>query len=314
MKRDPDQQAAIDIQTNSVVSAGAGSGKTSVLTGRYLRLVTEERMRVGEILALTFTRKAAAEMYERIYAVLADHADDRFVAEQLADFDTAVISTLDSFCASVARNGCARFGVPTTFAIDERALQARCEQLALTFLTAHADEPIIADLIRLNRFAPLWKDGFARLAMNHFRVSDDRPLTAFLPEQRRFLESELARLEGELRTAINGIAGLDPDGPKCIQNALALISGIDFDAVFASAADAAAQLARVAAISKACGSSKHPDVPLFKEYVDSLRQEVERYLVAARTLASWDDHVRLTELLETFRVQVANEKRRMAIL
>ncbi len=319
MKRDPDQQAAIDVQSNSVVSAGAGSGKTSVLTSRYLRLVTGERLRVGEILALTFTRKAAAEMYERIYGVLADHVDDRFVAEQLADFDTAVISTLDSFCASVARNGCARFGVPTTFAIDERALRARCEQLALSFLTAHADEPIIADLIRLNRFGPLWKDGFARLAMNHFRVSDDRPLTDYLPEQRRFIESELGRLEQVLRSAIDGIAALDPEGPKCIQNALALIAGIDLDAVFASSADpgttdASTQLARLASISKACGSSKHPDVPLFKEYVDLIRQEAERYLVAARTLAYWDDHLRLTELLEAFRLQVANEKRRTAIL
>ncbi|MFW6293757.1 MAG: UvrD-helicase domain-containing protein, partial [Spirochaetota bacterium] len=65
MQFDTDQRAAIAASTNAVVSAGAGSGKTSVLTRRYLRLVTEERMRVGEILALTFTRKAAAEMYER---------------------------------------------------------------------------------------------------------------------------------------------------------------------------------------------------------------------------------------------------------
>ncbi len=314
MKRDPDQQAAILVSHNAVVSAGAGSGKTSVLTSRYLRLVLEERIPVREILALTFTRKAAAEMYERIYRALGEHAHEPFVAAQLADFDSAVISTLDSFCSAVARNGCAQFGVPSTFTIDERALTSRCEELALGFLVEHASEAVIADLIRLNRFGPLWKDGLARLAADHFRVSDDRPLSAFLPAQQRFLRSEIDRLESEIRAATAGIEGLDPEGPKCVGGAQQVVASVDAAVAFARTEAAARALAPLESIKLQCGRSAHPDVPLVKEYVKALRDLVPHYTLAVRTLARWDDHERLTALLERFRERVVAEKRRLAIV
>jgi ATP-dependent exoDNAse (exonuclease V) beta subunit len=324
MKRDPDQQAAVDVSKNAVVSAGAGSGKTSVLTSRYLRLVLEERIPVREILALTFTRKAAAEMYERIYRALAEHADEPFVAEQLADFDSAVISTLDSFCSSVARNGCAQFGVPATFSVDERRLRERCESLALSFLVEHASEPVVADLIRLNRFGVLWKDGLASLAADHFLVSEHRPLSDYLPAQQRFLESELFRLERDIRGALDGIAALDPDGPKCIAAAQAVVASVDTERAFAPTGDGGrdaelveasrSELAPLTKIALRCGRSSHPDVPLVKEYVKAIRDLVERYALAAETLGRWDDHERLAVLLERFRERVVTEKRRLALL
>jgi hypothetical protein len=65
---DDNQIAAISCDDrNAVVSAGAGSGKTTVLSYRFLRLVVEGKAHVDEILTLTFTRKAAAEMHERIH-------------------------------------------------------------------------------------------------------------------------------------------------------------------------------------------------------------------------------------------------------
>ncbi|MFW5688826.1 MAG: UvrD-helicase domain-containing protein [Spirochaetota bacterium] len=325
MRRDPDQQAAIDVRTNAVVSAGAGSGKTSVLTSRYLRLVVDEHVPVSEILALTFTRKAAAEMYERIYTALAERADDEFVARQLAGFDAATISTLDSFCAAIARNGCSRFGVPATFAIDEQALRSRSEALALAFLTEHAATPAVSDLIRLNGFARLWKDGLARLALEHFRVSDERTLPSYLDEQERFLRGELVRLAGELERNLNAIAALAPDGPKCIQRAQEIVDAIDREAALVDAATASvdlagllppalAQLETISGIKLTCGSSKHADVPLFKELVGELKSTRDRYVLALETLARWDDHVALTHLLEEFRRRVVGEKRRLALL
>ncbi len=324
MRFDSDQRAAITATGNAVVSAGAGSGKTSVLTRRYLRLVTEERLRVGEILALTFTRKAAAEMYERIYRELLEQTDDAFVREQLADFDSAVISTLDSFCSGIARNGCARFGVPTTFVIDERSLQEMAEQLALAFLSEHSDDPVVADLIRLNSFTSLWKDGLASLAVNHFSVADDRELASYLPEQNRFLVGEHARLAASLRRVLEAIAALDPDGPKCVRDAQAVVDALDLDRTLpdpdevegdrSAAERVAGELAAIDRMHKRCAGSKHPDVPLYTGYLSEAKDLAARLVVATHTLARWNDAERLTGLLERFRERVVSEKRRLALL
>ena len=67
-----EQKAAVETEQNAVIAAGAGSGKTRVLATRYLYLILHKNT-VEEILALTFTRKAAAEMRGRIYGMLAEN-------------------------------------------------------------------------------------------------------------------------------------------------------------------------------------------------------------------------------------------------
>ncbi|NLZ76351.1 MAG: UvrD-helicase domain-containing protein, partial [Spirochaetales bacterium] len=67
---------AIDADVNCVVSAGAGSGKTMVLSYRFVRLVLERKARFDQILTLTFTRKAAREMHRRIHDHLSLCNDD----------------------------------------------------------------------------------------------------------------------------------------------------------------------------------------------------------------------------------------------
>ena len=62
-----EQKPVIKAVSNTVVSAGAGAGKTAVLSWRFLRLVMEEHVRPDQILTLTFTKKAANEMRQRIY-------------------------------------------------------------------------------------------------------------------------------------------------------------------------------------------------------------------------------------------------------
>ena len=65
------QAQAIGSQSRkTIVSAGAGTGKTLVLVERFVRLVLKQNIRVDEILAITFTDKAAAEMKVRIAARL----------------------------------------------------------------------------------------------------------------------------------------------------------------------------------------------------------------------------------------------------
>jgi ATP-dependent helicase/nuclease subunit A len=107
---DPDVDArvfAVNPHNNVVLEASAGTGKTSVLVVRYVNLL-KAGIEPGNILAITFTRKAAAEMRERIIRELRDSA-------ARSEFDKArwidlrdrlgeiAISTIDAFCLSLLR-------------------------------------------------------------------------------------------------------------------------------------------------------------------------------------------------------------------
>jgi len=131
---DPDQKAAVYADVNCIVSAGAGSGKTTVLSYRFLRLVLEAKATASEILTLTFTRKAAREMHQRIHRLLLSCKDDPVIAAQLAQFDQAPISTLDSFCSSIVRSSSVSYGIAQDFAIDDEQNLANARQCAVRLL------------------------------------------------------------------------------------------------------------------------------------------------------------------------------------
>ena len=78
MRFTPEQTLAIERRAGELLlDAGAGSGKTSVLVERFARAVHEDGIGVGQILTITFTEKAAAELRERIRVRLRDAGDDR---------------------------------------------------------------------------------------------------------------------------------------------------------------------------------------------------------------------------------------------
>ena len=104
-----DQLKAIkNRDTNMLVSAAAGSGKTALLIQRIIRIVLEEKVGVDELLILTFTRGAAGEMKNRLSQALARELenpdnDRSFLMKQMNSLGGASISTLHSFCLSVLR-------------------------------------------------------------------------------------------------------------------------------------------------------------------------------------------------------------------
>jgi ATP-dependent exoDNAse (exonuclease V) beta subunit len=330
MKLDQDQSAAVAVQTNVVVSAGAGSGKTSVLTRRYLRLVVEEHIPVARILALTFTRKAAAEMYQRIYLQLAELRDDPFVAEQIAEFDSAFISTLDSFCATIARDGCARFGIPPTFSVDEVALRERARTQAVAFIRLHADRSSIQSSLRLLGFEG-FVDGLISFSMDQIPAAGGNSPSSYLEAQRQFLESHLGEQEEQISQAFATIRGLDSDGPKCVQNAQTVIEQAEGEQPLLmssgryNASLAPTDLAKLCnaavraveactKIKLTCGSSKHPDVPLLKDAVAALRESGPRYASLLTTLGQWSQQEELLSLLDEFYESVLAEKRQAGLL
>ena len=101
------RERAVNPRFNVALEASAGTGKTRILVNRYVNLL-KAGVDPAEILALTFTRKAAAEMRERIVATLRDAAArGEFPRErwrQLRDRTADVtISTIDAFCLSLLR-------------------------------------------------------------------------------------------------------------------------------------------------------------------------------------------------------------------
>src|SRR5580698_264361 len=103
------QQQAISARGNVLVVAGAGTGKTRTLVERCLDCLLREEppASLDQMLVVTFTDAAAAEIRQRIRArleeQLAAQADKLHWAEQLALFDAAHIGTLHGFCLQLIR-------------------------------------------------------------------------------------------------------------------------------------------------------------------------------------------------------------------
>jgi len=109
------RERALDPARSFIVQAPAGSGKTSLLVARYLKLLNAAG-KPEEILAITFTRKAASEMKTRVLEALGERAPQ--LAHRLR------IETIDAFCMSLARQlpVLAKFGAPPGIADDAHEL------------------------------------------------------------------------------------------------------------------------------------------------------------------------------------------------
>lgn len=206
---DRDQLKAVAAEKNTVVTAGAGSGKTTVLAHRFVHLVRSGRALVDGILTLTFTRKAAAEMYERIYRLLlaqseaAESPREReLLGAALKDFEKASISTLDSFCAGIVRGGSSRFGVPGDFRQDEYASENLIRETALQFLLEKSTDPAMKPFLEEHGFEEVLEQLLVPLAGEELHMAEAHDFEKIFAEQldhlRKTVDKIAARL-GEVR-------------------------------------------------------------------------------------------------------------------
>src|SRR6187401_309419 len=120
----PQRAAVVHEGAPLLVIAGAGSGKTRVLTRRIAWLISERKAHPGSILAITFTNKAAAEMRERVEDLVGRRARIMWV------------STFHSACVRILRKEIDKFGFKSTFSIYDAADSRRlmtlvCKELEL---------------------------------------------------------------------------------------------------------------------------------------------------------------------------------------
>ena len=170
-----------------VLSAGAGSGKTLVLVERFLELVREGNS-PANVLAITYTEKAAAEMKERIVRRFEDAGDDanRRAAE------AAYISTIHGFCARLLRENALTAGIDPAFRVVDGMMRG---MFLDEWLEALYDDPWF--LGSKDRFKGGWKGAGRR--------GDDTPPLFELICDAAFLPAEFGR-------GVSAEADLDVEG------------------------------------------------------------------------------------------------------
>ena len=154
------QQIHVRLETNMLVEAGAGSGKTTELLHRLVALISSGTAEVSEIAAVTFTRKAAAELRERFQTRLEtslaearssgeDPEATARLATALHDIDRGFIGTIHSFCARLLRERPLEAGLDPAFrevfGPEEERLRRQAWGRHLERLTTGGD-PSLAEL------------------------------------------------------------------------------------------------------------------------------------------------------------------------
>ncbi|MDE7158809.1 MAG: UvrD-helicase domain-containing protein [Clostridiales bacterium] len=202
-----EQQRAIDARGQTIVSASAGSGKTFVMISRLVKLILTEAD-VSEVLAVTFTNKAAAQMREKLRNELvgriAEETDPEIRARlkaQLGALPLADISTIHAFCARLLRTNFFLAGIDPAFRIvspedaEAKALSARAMNEA--FDNAYSENG--EDFKRLlSVYFRKKKDAYLRelvlTTYTHLREEADYELTLARAGKEDFFEEACALL------------------------------------------------------------------------------------------------------------------------
>jgi ATP-dependent helicase/nuclease subunit A len=207
-----EQRAAAYCEKNAVVAAGAGSGKTSVLAGRFAYLITEKGYRVDQILTLTFTKKAAAEMYRRIYNTLVEIAANETgskgerAREGIKNFIRARIQTLDSYAVSIVKQAASRYGIRPDFASDSDQCRIIAQEVALPFLIAHRHHPAVERLYPQKSPAVIAGDIFAEAIFNYSYIDEPHDFTEDVKKQFSIICKEWNRLTTEITEELKNLA------------------------------------------------------------------------------------------------------------
>ncbi len=180
----PVQRMALDSQRNIAVTASAGAGKTATLVERYIELLRQHpEIGVRQVLAITFTQKAAAEMRERIARRLADGLDQELpeperqrLRQIRQDLPAARISTIHAFCAALLREYPIEADLDPAFAVLEEvdAAQLRYQAVRQTLESLARAPDADPDQDALRRTLAEWPRRYLEQVLEHLLAQKHR--------------------------------------------------------------------------------------------------------------------------------------------
>jgi ATP-dependent helicase/nuclease subunit A len=222
----PEQRRAVERRDGSLlVRAGAGTGKTTVLVERFVQAVVEDGCEVEQVLAITFTEKAAAEMKSRVRSRLLELGR----RENARAAESAWVSTIHALCARILRAHALNAGIDPAFRVLD---ELEAERLAADAFDGALEEFMgvrgVPDPERVELVAAYTADGLrdmVRTAYSNLRSRGQRrpSLEATLPPvpagERERLDAAASAALAELAVADGGvtvekaIASIEERGP-----------------------------------------------------------------------------------------------------
>ena len=131
----PEQQEVINNRGNNLlVSAAAGSGKTTVMIERIKDLIVKEKVPIENFLVVTFTKASSIDMKARLISKLSTEEPSTFLIEQIDNVNTADVSNLHSFCARLLKSYFYEAGLDPTFVVLSDEESAILKEKALNIL------------------------------------------------------------------------------------------------------------------------------------------------------------------------------------
>ena len=115
-----------------IVSASAGSGKTSVMIRKICDLVANRYCLTDQLLVLTYTKSAAQEMKKKLLDKLKEENVDGKLADEIEKVYTADISTFDSFCQKLVKKYFYKLSIDPTFGVLDSESEERFKDLAIS--------------------------------------------------------------------------------------------------------------------------------------------------------------------------------------
>src|SRR5688572_5478001 len=209
------RRLAVDPLRNVALEASAGTGKTRVLVERYVRLL-EAGVAPRNILAITFTRKAAAEMRQRVMATLRQRQREGGITparwREIRDaFGDIAISTIDAFCLSLLHEFPLEAGVDPGFDLADETETPRFIEASLDSALAISRGVSLDDADVALLFTELGEPRLrkALTALLDRRLVARDALNRFVRGRDMSVEMACARLQSALRGAISSISGTD---------------------------------------------------------------------------------------------------------
>lgn len=228
-KLDKDQLSAVKETKNVVVSAGAGSGKTTVLASRYAYLVEAKNLPCEKILTLTFTKKAANEMKDRIFNGLKYHLEGKDIKgkeslpatlprlsvikerakKAIESFDKAHIQTLDSYFSEIAKKGAHYYGITPGFTLDADKITSKIRYKATKYVLDHLDAEEIKQISQIFQIQNLAEDLFVKSILSFSTVLTPIDFTKSLKLQKERLTEDYANLTEKISDTLATVTGLE---------------------------------------------------------------------------------------------------------